>query len=186
MPDALAQLPPPLAEAFPGDAAQAAFGRAALLPFAPLADVPQRAARADADGLLGGFDDDIDDVDAVDEDLFQIFSEEAQELLPVLHAGLRDWARRPGDAQAPSSCMRCLHTFKGSARLAGAMRLGEMAHRLESLIELQAAATASPNRADIDLLASHADLLQARLDSLLAPAGTPAPALVSAAAGSDP
>ena len=30
---------------------------------------------------------------------------------------------------------RALHTLKGSSRLAGAMRLGEMAHRLESAIE---------------------------------------------------
>ena len=31
--------------------------------------------------------------------------------------------------------LRTLHTLKGSARLAGAMRLGEMAHRLESAVE---------------------------------------------------
>jgi chemosensory pili system protein ChpA (sensor histidine kinase/response regulator) len=31
--------------------------------------------------------------------------------------------------------MRALHTFKGGARLAGAMRLGEQAHHLESAIE---------------------------------------------------
>ena len=35
--------------------------------------------------------------------------------------------------------MRTLHTFKGGARLAGAMRLGEMAHRLETAIEHLAA-----------------------------------------------
>jgi chemosensory pili system protein ChpA (sensor histidine kinase/response regulator) len=35
--------------------------------------------------------------------------------------------------------MRALHTFKGGARLAGAMRLGEMAHRLETAIERQTA-----------------------------------------------
>jgi chemosensory pili system protein ChpA (sensor histidine kinase/response regulator) len=28
--------------------------------------------------------------------------------------------------------MRTLHTFKGGARLAGAMRLGDLAHRLET------------------------------------------------------
>ncbi len=175
-------VPPPVADALAADAAQAAFGRAALLPFADLAELPQRGTRADADGLLGGFDDDIDAVDAVDDELFQVFNEEAQELLPALHAGLRDWARRPGDAQAPSSCMRCLHTFKGSARLAGAMRLGEMAHRLESLVEQLAGAGADAPRADIDLLAGHADTLQARLDSLLAPAAVPAAAPVAAPA----
>ena len=35
--------------------------------------------------------------------------------------------------------MRCLHTLKGSARLAGAMRLGEIAHRLETAVARLAA-----------------------------------------------
>ena len=152
------------------DAAHAAFGRAALLPFAALADLPQAQPRADADGLISGFDDDIDAEDAVDEELFQVFAEEAQELLPTLHAGLRDWARQPGDVRAPSACMRCLHTFKGSARLAGAMRLGEMAHRLESLVQRLAALGAAAGTAEIDTLSGHADVLQARVDALLQPA----------------
>ncbi|MES2718510.1 MAG: Hpt domain-containing protein [Pseudomonadota bacterium] len=175
----------PVPEAFPGDAAHASFGRAALLPFAALADLPQQQPlRSDDDGLIGGVDDDIDAVDAVDEDLFQVFSEEAQELLPVLHAGLRDWARQPGDAEAPSACMRCLHTFKGSARLAGAMRLGEMAHRLESLVQRLAAAGAQATAAEIEVLSGHADSLQARLDTLLHPAAVqaPAPAVTAPAA----
>jgi len=81
--------------------------------------------------------------------------------------------------------MRCLHTFKGSARLAGAMRLGEMAHRLESLVEHLAGAGAAASPADIEALAGHADVLQARLDSLLQPAApaaaspTPVPAPVA-------
>ena len=40
-------------------------------------------------------------------------------------------AARPSWRRA-AACMRTLHTFKGGARLAGAMRLGEMAHRLET------------------------------------------------------
>ena len=55
-------------------------------------------------------------------------------------------ARMAGPARAtrdaPSACMRTLHTFKGGARLAGAMRLGEMAHRLETAIERLAAGDA--------------------------------------------
>ncbi len=156
----------------PADHGQAVFGQAALLPFTALAEPAHRAPRADslADNLGEGFDDDIDQTDAVDEELFQIFCDEAQELLPTLHAGLRDWARSPGDAKAPSACMRCLHTFKGSARLAGAMRLGEMAHRLETMVERLAEAGASANPAELDALAGHADAMQARLDSLLHPA----------------
>ncbi len=77
----------------------------------------------------------LEQEDAVDEQLFQIFVEEADELVPALAEQLRQWAADPVDLDAAKGCMRHLHTFKGGARLAGAMRLGEMAHRFESAIE---------------------------------------------------
>ncbi|MFN3617702.1 MAG: Hpt domain-containing protein [Aquabacterium sp.] len=80
-------------------------------------------------------DCDIDAEDAVDLDLFPIFEEEAQELLPQLAVQARQWLDMPEHPAAATACMRTLHTFKGGARLAGAMRLGEMAHRMESAIE---------------------------------------------------
>ncbi|MEK8085526.1 Hpt domain-containing protein [Aquabacterium sp. A3] len=80
-------------------------------------------------------DSDIDAQDAVDQDLFPIFEEEAQELLPQLAVQARQWLDMPDHPAAATACMRTLHTFKGGARLAGAMRLGEMAHRMESAIE---------------------------------------------------
>ena len=78
---------------------------------------------------------DIDVADAVDPDLFPIFDEEAQELMPQLGGALRQWAARPDNRSARDEVLRALHTLKGSARLAGALRLGEMAHRMESTIE---------------------------------------------------
>jgi chemosensory pili system protein ChpA (sensor histidine kinase/response regulator) len=93
------------------------------------AAAPASAAEGHAD------DEDIEVVDTIDPELFPIFEDEADELLPQLHARLRDWVDRPGDADAASACMRTLHTLKGGARLAGAMRLGEIAHRLETEIE---------------------------------------------------
>ena len=77
-------------------------------------------------------DDDIDVVDTIDVDLFPIFEEEALELLPQLGGALRQWAARPDNAGARSEVLRALHTLKGSARLAGALRLGEMVHRMET------------------------------------------------------
>jgi chemosensory pili system protein ChpA (sensor histidine kinase/response regulator) len=78
--------------------------------------------------------DDIDAVDAIDPDLFPIFEEECAELMPRLGAAMRQWAGSPGDQGIRQEVLRVLHTLKGSARLAGAMRLGEMAHRIESEI----------------------------------------------------
>lgn len=100
--------------------------------------------------------EDIDAVDAVDAELFPIFEEEGQDLLPQLATQLRDWARRPGEASHAAACMRTLHTLKGGARLAGAMRLGEMAHRLETRIE-QLLADPPVAAADVEQLQSRAD-----------------------------
>ncbi len=90
---------------------------------------------AAAPKLLGGADDDIDQVDALDADLFPIFEEEALELMPQLGGALRQWTARPDNLGARGEALRVLHTLKGSARLAGALRLGEMTHRMESAIE---------------------------------------------------
>ena len=79
--------------------------------------------------------DDIDALDVIDPDLFPIFEEEAIELLPTLGAAMREWGAHPTRLEARSTLLRALHTLKGSARLAGAMRMGEMAHRLESALE---------------------------------------------------
>jgi chemosensory pili system protein ChpA (sensor histidine kinase/response regulator) len=73
--------------------------------------------------------------DAIEPELFPIFEEEGRDLLQQLHAALRDWLAEPADLGRSDACMRALHTFKGGARLAGAMRLGEQAHHLESAIE---------------------------------------------------
>ena len=100
----------------------------------------------------------IDAVDAVDAELFPIFEEEADELLPQLLARLREWHDHPGNPGAPAACMRTLHTFKGGARLAGALRLGEMAHRLETGIE-HLSAESNPLAAQIDPLLARADAM---------------------------
>ena len=95
--------------------------------------------------------------DALDVDLFPIFEDEALELLPKLGAALRQWQQRPGDVAPRRELLRALHTLKGSARLAGALRLGEMSHRMESAAEQIDVESASP-----DAIA----VLQTRLDQL--------------------
>ena len=80
-------------------------------------------------------DDDIDAVDTIDVDLFPIFADEAHELLPLLDASLRQWVAHPDNSTARSEVLRYLHTLKGSARLSGALRLGEMVHRMETTAE---------------------------------------------------
>jgi chemosensory pili system protein ChpA (sensor histidine kinase/response regulator) len=85
--------------------------------------------------IVASQDEEIDAIDKLDADLFPIFEEEAAELLPQLSGALRQWVARPDNLSARSEVLRVLHTLKGSSRLAGALRLGEMSHRMESSIE---------------------------------------------------
>ncbi|WP_114970045.1 Hpt domain-containing protein [Rhodoferax ferrireducens] len=117
-------------------------------------------------------DDDIDVLDVLDVDLFPIFEEEALELLPQLGGALRQWTARPDNLGARSEVLRVLHTLKGSARLAGAMHLGEMAHRMESAIErlgledLQASQL-EPLLVRFDAIQAHFDHLRATPEQAL-------------------
>ncbi len=97
--------------------------------------VPVLGSHAGLTAAGSAFADDLDASDAIDSELFEIFVEEGEELLPSLTEQLRLWEQAPAETDAGVAAMRALHTFKGGARLAGAMRLGELAHRLETAIE---------------------------------------------------
>ncbi|MBS0342015.1 MAG: response regulator, partial [Proteobacteria bacterium] len=132
----------------------------------PLAPAAQHAP---ADVALEDSDDAMDVADAVDADLFPIFEEEAADLLPQLANALRAWAELPDDMGQRAIVLRALHTLKGSARLAGAMRLGERAHRMESEVEL--IGVENIPRQAIEELYGRYDALQAAFDSLRAADG---------------
>jgi chemosensory pili system protein ChpA (sensor histidine kinase/response regulator) len=149
--------------AMPLPSAFGELGQAGLKTLSALPELERKTVAARNDALDD--EDDIDAVDAIDAELFPIFEEEGQELLPQLASRMREWVGRPADGNAATACMRTLHTLKGGARLAGAMRLGEMAHRLETAIEhlLQRGDIVT---ADVEPLEGRVDALQARFDAL--------------------
>jgi chemosensory pili system protein ChpA (sensor histidine kinase/response regulator) len=73
--------------------------------------------------------------DELDADLMPVFLEEGRDILPQMAGVLRGWQDRPGDTSAPQSLLRSLHTLKGSARMAGAMNLGQHLHDMETRVE---------------------------------------------------
>jgi chemosensory pili system protein ChpA (sensor histidine kinase/response regulator) len=73
--------------------------------------------------------------DDIDQELLPIFLEEAQELVPAVGQGLRDWRDSPVNLAAGHALQRTLHTLKGSARMCGAMALGELTHHMETRVE---------------------------------------------------
>jgi len=73
--------------------------------------------------------------DEIDPDLLQVFVEEAGADLPQLGEALHRWSLEPKDLSPVPGLLRQLHTLKGSARMTGAMNLGEVMHHLETSIE---------------------------------------------------
>jgi chemosensory pili system protein ChpA (sensor histidine kinase/response regulator) len=115
-------------------------------------------------GQVQDIDDDIDVLDTIDVDLFPIFAEEAMELLPQLAGALRQWVSRPDNGSARAEVLRNLHTLKGSARLAGALRLGEMAHRMETAAERLGSDV--QRSSDLEPLQTAFDAINARFELL--------------------
>ena len=117
--------------------------------------------------------------DDLDPQLLPILLDEAAELLPRIGATLRLWRAQPDDASARNVLQRALHTLKGSARMAGAMALGERTHRVETRLLEQGQASPSPElldllEADYDQLAEMVDALQGK------PPAEPIPAQAAA------
>ena len=113
--------------------------------------------------------------DELDADLLPVFLEEGADLLPQVGEALRAWQHNPADVSQAQSLLRLLHTVKGSARMAGAMRLGQHCHEIETHIENMVHAGSATPHAFEELLAhyDHALLLLEQLqrpDALLADA----------------
>lgn len=125
----------------------------------PAIPEPAVSVLADADQEA-----EIEALDVLDVDLFPIFEEEALELMPQLGGALRQWVARPENLGARSEVLRVLHTLKGSSRLAGAMHLGEMTHRLESVIENLG--SESLQTAQLEPLLSRFDAIHDHFDQL--------------------
>ncbi len=87
--------------------------------------------------------------DEIDEQLLPIFLEEALDLNQGIATQLRSWRSAPANIEAVRTLTRLLHTLKGSARMAGAMKLGEITHAIESRVE-EASRAGSPSLSVID------------------------------------
>ena len=118
--------------------------------------------------------------DELDPQLLPIFLEEASSLLPQIGETLRTWRGDPSDAGSRDTVKRALHTLKGSARMAGAMSLGEDIHAVESRL-LEQGETAADS-ALLDTLEAAYDHIADRVEhykgrgSAPLPQAEPAPA----------
>ncbi|MDR3323846.1 MAG: response regulator, partial [Zoogloeaceae bacterium] len=118
--------------AFPASAASATPAFASEPEFAsapepvPVNDVPESAPTpVTATGAA----------DTLDASLLPVFLEEAVELVNGFYTQIQVWRANKSSNEPAHALARILHTFKGSSRMAGAMRLGQFTHEVESRVD---------------------------------------------------
>lgn len=103
--------------------------------------------------------------DRINPELLAVFLEETHDIIPRMGAKLRAWRMLPQDEDIHHVLLRLLHTLKGSARMAGALQLGELIHAMESHVE-----TAFRDRnisdAALDQLESEFDAISGKIEQL--------------------
>ena len=114
--------------------------------------------------------------DDLDADLLPVFLEEGSDLFPQIGQTLRAWQDAPNDQEHVQALLRLLHTVKGSARMAGAMALGQHTHDMESQIEHLMHAGA-PSAAALDHLLAHHDVASTMFEQLRNPQAVVAPSV---------
>jgi chemosensory pili system protein ChpA (sensor histidine kinase/response regulator) len=115
--------------------------------------------------------------DELDADLLPVFLEEGRDMLPQVGQNLRSWLEHPGNGGYSQALLRLLHTLKGSARMAGAMNLGQHFHEMETRIENLMRMGAPSPQAIEDLLVRYDHALHL-FEVLQNPAANAAPAPV--------
>lgn len=162
--DATADMPPPPAVTAPAPATVAE----------PAAVDTALAAPLPAQQTLDTGKDRRVIVDDIDHDLLPIFLEEAKELMPSVGDALRRWRSEPANHGPVAELARHLHTLKGSARMAGLMRLGELAHIMEERV-IRLDRSEVPAAVDFEEVDERLDRFNAAIERLASGDLTPPP-----------
>lgn len=75
-----------------------------------------------------------DENDLIDDEIVEIFVEEAGEVLEALNEYFPRWAANQNDQEALVEFRRAFHTLKGSGRMVGASTVGELAWSIENMM----------------------------------------------------
>jgi len=70
----------------------------------------------------------------IDQELLEVFLEEASDIMENSEQTLQNWKRVPEDQSFMIDLQRELHTLKGGARMADITEIGDLAHAVESLM----------------------------------------------------
>ena len=99
----------------------------------------------------------------VDDELIDIFLEEAEELLESCEHVINEIKSTPNSTEHIQQLQRNMHTFKGGARMAGLTPVGDLTHNLESLVVMVEDKKIRVDKALLDVLNESLDALATML-----------------------
>ncbi|MBE0482114.1 MAG: Hpt domain-containing protein [Bacterioplanes sp.] len=121
--------------------------------------------RVDALDELPGL---IDVEEEADDEILEIFLEEAQEISESVQTALENWQDNPDNLLEVAQLQRELHTLKGGARMANLNPIADLCHELETLYEYVNDGRLEVSAELFGLLQQAHDELNTQLDSVRA------------------
>jgi two-component system chemotaxis sensor kinase CheA len=97
-----------------------------------------------------------------------LFLAESREHLTTCNRLLLEWEREPGSSAAVDGLFRAIHSMKGMAATMGYVRLAELAHRAEHLLDAVRGGRAPAGASVVDLLLRTVDALERGVDEAAA------------------
>ncbi len=94
-----------------------------------------------------------------DDDIIQIFIEDAREMIALINKTLPDWHADPSNRDALLDLRRAFHTLKGSGRMVGASDIAEFGWSIENMLNKVREGKVAPSAAMFDLLHRVRDVL---------------------------
>ncbi|MCB1838239.1 MAG: Hpt domain-containing protein, partial [Alcanivoracaceae bacterium] len=93
-----------------------------------------------------------DNDDLIDDEIIEIFVEEAGEVLETLDEYFPRWAANQNDEESLVEFRRAFHTLKGSGRMVGALTIGELAWSIENMMNRVIDHTITPTPILVELV----------------------------------
>ncbi len=155
---------PATAPATTSEPATLVVTRAELLAEAP--STPVAAAVAEAD----------DEENPIDDEIIEIFVEEAADVLATLEEYVPRWAANLTDEDATVTIRRAFHTLKGSGRMVDAQDIGELAWAIENMLNRVLDRSVSPQSAQVQLIEQVLEIIPDLVDAFKSRRPHPDPA----------
>lgn len=100
-----------------------------------------------------------------DDEILEVFAEEAGEVFETIDNRLPVWRERTSDKNALTDIRRGFHTLKGSGRMVNALDLAEVAWKVENMLNRVIDGSVQPSEHMVDLVSAARDLMPTMLDA---------------------